>query len=107
MILIIIALGILGLGIFLYKILKEETNNIIEDKKQEEELRQKNRKVTYIEKISKNGLESVLNSIKDKPEEVDNLKNEIQSALRNATKASNTEQIREYNEILKKIDKML
>ena len=103
----LILFGILALGVFLYRILREETVVIEEEKQKEEEEKKKNRKITYIEKIEKSSIEQVLGEIKNNPNEVDKLKAEVQAELRKATRANNTERVRKINNMLKKIDKNL
>ena len=96
-VIILVLLGVLVLGIFLYKILIEETEVIEEEKKKEVEEKKKNRKVTYLEKIEKSGIEQVLEEIKDKPNEIDKLRAEVQAELRKATRANNAERVRKIN----------
>lgn len=106
-IIIIIALGILGLVLVLYKVLLEEGQNIEEDRRKEKEEKIKKRKESYMGQVEDKGLEAVIVSVKNKPIEIDRLKSEIQAELRKASKAGNREKVREYNEMLKKIDESI
>ena len=106
-IIIIIALGILGLVLVLYKVLLEEGQNIEEDRRKEKEEKIKKRKESYMGQVEDKGLEAVIASVKNKPIEIDRLKSEIQAELRKASKAGNREKVREYNEMLKKIDESI
>jgi len=106
-VIILVLLIVLALGIFLYKILKEETVVIEEEIKKEKEEKRKNRKFTYIEKIENSSIEQVLEEVKNNPNEIDKLRIEVQSELRKATRANDAERVRKINNVLKKIDKIL
>ena len=106
-IIIIIAIGILGLIIVLYKVLMEETKNIEEDHKREKEEKLKHKRESYLGRVEDNGVEAVVDSLRDKPIEIDRMKAEIQAELRKASKAGNSNKVREYNEMLKKIDEII
>ncbi len=103
-IIIIVLLIILGLGVFLFKILKEETTIIEEEKKEEEEIRLKNRVIPYIELIEEKGIDNVIESIRNNPNELDRLRHEMQSEVRKASKTGDMEKVRKFNSYLKKID---
>ena len=104
LIIIIIAIGILGLGFVLYKVLLEETKNIEEDKKKEKEEQLKKKKESYFGQIEEKGIDAFILSIKDNPIEFEKFKAEVQKELRIASKNGNTNKVRECNDILKKID---
>lgn len=103
-IIIIVFLAIIGLGYFLYKLAKEEGQNIMEEKKAEAIEKEKNRVITYWEKITTSSFDDVLNQVKDNHQELENLKNEIQQKLRVAVKSGDSATSRACNEYLKKID---
>lgn len=103
-IILIICLIIIGLGYFLYKLAKEEGQTIIEERKAEAIEKEKNRVITYWEKITSSSFEEVLNQIKSNPENLENLKLEIQQKLREAVKSGDSTTSRTCNEYLKKID---
>jgi hypothetical protein len=100
----VIALGIMVLAFVLYKILLEETSNISKDKILEKEEKEKIINSTYMSKINKNGIDNVINSIKDNPDEIDKFKAEIQKEVRKALKAKNMTETRKLQGYLKKID---
>ncbi len=100
----VIALGIMVLAFVLYKILLEETSNISKDKILEKEEKEKIINSTYMAKINKNGIDNVINSIKDNPDEIDKFKAEIQKEVRKALKAKNMTETRKLQGYLKKID---
>ncbi len=100
----VIALGIMVLAFVLYKILLEETSNISKDKILEKEEKEKIINSTYMAKINKNGIDNVINSIKDNPDEIDKFKAEIQKEVRKALKARNMTETRKLQGYLKKID---
>lgn len=106
-IIILVLLVVLALGVYLYKILKEETVVIEKEKEEEKIEKQKSIDATYVGKIKKFGLDQVINDVKGNPEEIEKLKAEVQAKLRKATRENNAEKVREINDLLKKIDKSL
>lgn len=100
----VIAIVIIGLAVVLYKVLLEETRNISNDIKQEKEKEKKEYNSTYMAKINKNGIEAVINSIKNNPDEIEKFKSEIQKEVRKNLKAKNMNETRKLQEYLKKID---
>ena len=106
-IIILVLLVVLALGVYLYKILKEETVVIEKEKEEEKIEKQKSIDATYVGKIKKSGLDQVINEVKGNPEEIEKLKAEVQAKLRKATRENNAEKVREINDLLKKIDKSL
>ena len=109
MIIIIVILIVIALGFILYKILKEETAVLKEEKKIENEKKAKEKaekKVNVWEKISESGFDNYLNEIQNDSEELFRAKVEIQTKLRSYVKAGDTNNIRMCNEYLKKIDEV-
>lgn len=105
-IIILIFLVILALGYFLYKLAKEEGQVMMEEKKAEAVEKEKNRVITYWEKITTSSFDDILNQVKNNPQELENLKNEIQQKLREAVKSGDSTTSRACNEYLKKIDSL-
>ena len=101
---ILIAVGVIGLAIFLYKILLEETSTISKEKEKEKEEETKRKNSSYLSKIEKEGIENILNSIKDSPDEKEKMQAEIQKELRKSIKSGNTAEMRKLQGYLTKID---
>lgn len=106
-IIIIIILIVIALSYYLYKILKEETTLIKEDKEKEMKKAEKNRVISYMELIEKDDIDTVLKNIKENKVEIERFRTEMQSEVRNASRVGDTEKARLCNTYLKKIDEII
>ena len=101
---VVIIIFVIGVTIYLSKIVKEEKEFIVQENKENEELASK----TIAQKLQETGSEesyqSLLNEVKNSEEKIDELKIAIQNELRSALKNKDGEKARLCNKRLKELD---
>ena len=103
---VVIIIFVIGVTIYLSKIVKEEKEFIVQENKENEEKRLASK--TIAQKLQETGSEesyqSLLNEVKNSEEKIDELKIAIQNELRSALKNKDGEKARLCNRRLKELD---
>lgn len=101
---IVIFLAVLGIGYYLYKLVKEEKNVFDEERKKQIEEEEKRTKNDITKIIKESNFEDLLKEAENDEEKLELLFISVRNDLKEAMRQKNTEKIKECNMKLKKLD---